>query len=262
MPTIHHSAVVEKGASLAENVTVGPFSLVGSGVVLEAGVVLHSHVVVVGNTRVGERTEIFPFASIGHSPQDLKFRGEESRLDIGSDNRIREYVTINPGTEGGGMVTKLGNGCLLMAGAHIAHDCVVGDHVIMANNATLAGHVHVGDHAIFGGLSAVHQHVRIGPHAMIGGMSGVTHDVIPYGAVMGAHASLSGLNLIGLRRRGFPREDIDHLRQAYELLFQDEGTFADRLLQVETALGTSPPVRSLLKFIGAQSSRGVLTPKA
>ncbi len=262
MPSIHPTAVIEDGASFADQVEIGPFCLVGAGVHLAAGVRLHSHVVVVGETHVGERTEIYPFASIGHCPQDLKFRGEDSRLEIGSDNRIREYVTMNPGTEGGGMVTRVGNGCLFMASAHVAHDCQVGDHVIMANNATLAGHVRVGEHAIFGGLSAVHQHVRIGAHAMIGGMSGVTHDVIPYGTVIGAHAHLSGLNLIGLRRRGFARTEIDALRRAYDMLFGNTSTLADRLVQVEATLGDVPAVRSLIEFVGSDTSRGVLTPKA
>jgi UDP-N-acetylglucosamine acyltransferase len=254
--------VVEPGAALADDVTIGPFCLVGKGVVLGEGVVLHSHIAVVGNTSVGPRTEIFPFASIGHCPQDLKFMGEESKLEIGADNRIREYVTMNPGTEGGGLVTTVGDHCLFMASAHVAHDCVVGDHVIMANNATLAGHVQAGDYAIFGGLCAVHQHVRVGAHAMIGGMSGVTNDVIPFGTVVGAHAQLSGLNLIGLRRRGFARDNIDQLRQAYDLLFRDEGTLADRILQVDALLGETEIVRSMLDFVGAQSSRGILTPKA
>lgn len=261
MPTIHPSAVVEPGAMLAGDVEVGPFCLVGAGVHLAAGVKLHSHVVIVGNTAVGERTEIYPFASIGHCPQDLKFRGEESRLEIGSDNRIREYVTMNPGTEGGGMVTRVGNGGLFMASTHVAHDCQVGNHVIMANNATLAGHVHVGDHAVLGGLAAVHQFVRIGAHAMIGGMSGVTSDVIPYGMVVGSHAALSGLNLIGLRRRGFNREEIDALRKAYDLLFSDTGTLAERLKQVEASLGNVATVRGLIDFVGSETSRGVLMPK-
>lgn len=262
MPQIHPSAVVENGAVLAASVEVGPFCHVGSGVNLAADVKLHSHVAIVGNTLVGERTEIYPFASIGHCPQDLKFRGEESRLEIGSDNRIREYVTMNPGTEGGGMVTRVGIGGLFMASAHVAHDCQVGDHVIMANNATLAGHVHVGDHAILGGLSAVHQFVRIGAHAMIGGMSGIANDVIPYGMVIGAHASLSGLNLLGLRRRGFERQEIDALRKAYDLLFSDKGTMAERLQTVEQSFGQVATVRSLIDFVGSDSSRGVLTPKA
>jgi UDP-N-acetylglucosamine acyltransferase len=262
MPDIHPSAVVEAKAILADDVAIGPFCLVGAGVRLDAGVRLHSHAVVVGNTSVGARTEIFPFASIGHAPQDLKYKGEPSRLEIGTDNRIREYVTMNPGTEGGGMLTKVGNGCLFMASAHVAHDCLVGDQVILANNATLAGHVQVGDFVIIGGLSAVQQFVRIGAHAMIGGMSGVASDVIPYGIVFGARASLSGLNLVGLRRRGFPREEIDALRHAYDLLFRPEGTLAARVRQVEAQFGTADTVRNVIAFIEAENAHGILTPKA
>jgi UDP-N-acetylglucosamine acyltransferase len=261
MALVHPTAIVGPDARLANDVEVGPFCIVGDGVDLGAGVRLHSHAVVVGNTRIGPGTEIYPFASIGHAPQDLKFRGEGSRLDIGSNNRIREYVTMNPGTEGGGMVTKVGDNCLFMASAHVAHDCTLGNNVIMANNATLAGHVQVGDFAVFGGLSAVHQFVRIGAHAMIGGMAGVTHDVIPYGTVVGSHAYLSGLNLIGLRRRGFPRGDIDQLRHAFEQLFEDRGTLAERLKEAEAAFGSTAVVKDMLEFVGAQSSRGVLTPK-
>ncbi len=262
MARIHPSSVIEPGADVAETAEIGPFCLVGSGVSLADGVKLHSHVAIVGNTSVGARTEIFPFASIGHPPQDLKFKGEASRLEIGADNKIREYVTMNPGTEGGGMLTTVGDGCLFMASAHVAHDCKVGNSVIMANNATLAGHVEAGDFAIFGGLCAVHQYVRIGPHAMIGGMSGVANDVIPYGTVFGAHAALSGLNLIGLRRRGFPREDIDALRQAFDLLFRDDGTLADRILEVQAALGEADIVQNMLDFVSSGSSRGILMPKA
>jgi UDP-N-acetylglucosamine acyltransferase len=202
MPEIHPTAIVAGGARLAEDVVIGPYCVVGDNVVLGAGVRLLSHVVVDGRTSVGEGTRIFPFVSIGLEPQDLKYRGEASTLVIGRHNTIREHVTINPGTAGGGMVTRIGDHCLLMVGAHVAHDCQLGDHVIMANNATLAGHVVVEDYALLGGLSAVHQFVRIGRHAMIGGMSGVERDVIPYGQVMGDRARLTGLNIIGMQRRG------------------------------------------------------------
>ena len=197
MAAVHATAVVDTQAKLGADVFVGPFCMVGPEVTLDEGVVLHSHVVVAGRTRIGARTQIFPFASIGHPPQDLKYAGEPSELVIGADNRIREQVTMNPGTQGGGMVTRIGDRCLFMVGAHVAHDCQLGNGVIMANNATLAGHVTVGDNAIIGGLSAVHQFVRIGRNAMIGGMSGVEHDVIPFGLVLGDRARLSGLNIIG-----------------------------------------------------------------
>src|SRR5215475_7057845 len=170
MPQIHPTAVVAPGARLADNVVIGPYCIIGEHVTLAAGVNLKSHVVVEGRTTIGERTRIFPFASIGHVPQDLKYDGEASSLEIGADNTIREHVTMNPGTAGGGMVTRVGDHCLFMVGAHVAHDCQIGNYVIMANNATLAGHVVVEDHAVLGGLSAVHQFVRIGKHAMIGGM--------------------------------------------------------------------------------------------
>jgi len=261
MPFIHPTAVVDPQAVVAETVHIGPFCLVGPHVQLGERVTLHSHAVVEGRTSIGEGTEIFPFASIGHPPQDLKYKGELSRLVIGRNCRIREHVTMNPGTEGGGMLTRVGDNCLFMASAHVAHDCTVGDNVIMANNATLAGHVEIGDFAIIGGLAAVQQFVRIGAHAMIGGMSGVVNDVIPYGMVAGAHASLSGLNLVGLRRRGFSQEEIKALRAAYRMLFGDQGTMAERLTEVEATLAAVDPVRSMVEFARQSSDRGLLKPK-
>src|SRR5215472_11978325 len=226
MPQIHPTAIVAPGAMLAETVVIGPYCIVGENVSLGPRVTLRSHVVVDGRTTVGEGTRLFPFASIGLEPQDLKYRGEASELVIGRDNKIREYVTRDPGTLGGGMVTRVGDGCLFMVGTHVAHDCQIGSHVIMANNATLAGHVVVEDCAMLGGLCAVHQYVRIGRHAMIGGMSGVERDVIPYGQVMGDRARLCGLNIIGMQRRGFSREDIQGLRAAYQFLFSSDGTLS------------------------------------
>lgn len=257
---IHPSAVIATGAKFGEGVEIGPFCVVGPDVELGDGTRLISHVVVDGRTRVGPRSVIFPFASIGHRPQDLKFKGEPSELIIGSDNQIREHVTMNPGTEGGGMVTRVGDHGLFMMGAHVAHDCILGDHVIMANNATLAGHVEVGDHAFFGGLSAVHQFVRVGPHAMIGGMSGVENDVIPFGLVMGDRARLAGLNLVGLERRGFSKDDIRNLRSAYRMLFASEGTFADRLEEVDRQLGGRTLVADVLGFIRSKASRPLCQP--
>ncbi|MEX0760145.1 MAG: acyl-ACP--UDP-N-acetylglucosamine O-acyltransferase, partial [Tistlia sp.] len=216
MASVHATAIVEAGARLGEGVEVGPFCLVGPEVELGDRVKLHSHVVVAGRTSIGAGTAIFPFASLGHAPQDLKYAGEASRLEIGRDNVIREQVTMNPGTAGGGLLTRVGDGCLFMVGAHVAHDCPVGDRVILANNATLAGHVQVGEQAIVGGLSAVHQFVRIGRHAMIGGMSGIEHDVIPYGLAMGERARLGGLNLVGLKRRGYERGQIQGMLAAYQ----------------------------------------------
>jgi len=261
VPQVHGTAIVAPGARLADDVIIGPYCVVGEHAVLAAGVRLFSHVVVDGRTTIGERTRIFPFASIGHEPQDLKYDNEPSSLDIGADNTIREHVTMNPGTAGGGMVTRVGNHCLFMVGAHVAHDCQIGNHVIMANNATLAGHVVVEDHALLGGLSAVHQFVRIGRHAMIGGMSGVERDVIPYGQVMGDRARLHGLNIIGMQRRGFSRDDIQGLRGAYNCLFGDTGTLSERVEEVARKFGGIRPVDDLVAFIRADSSRAICQPK-
>ena len=262
MAQIHPTAIVEDGARLGEGVRIGPYCHVGSQVVLGDNVELVSHVAVAGITSVGEGTRIFPFASIGHQPQDLKFKGEPSRLEIGRNNQIREGVTMNPGTEGGGMLTRVGDGGLFMTGAHVAHDCMVGNNVIMANNATLAGHIEVGDFAFVGGLAAVHQFCRIGPHAMIGGMSGVEQDVIPYGMVMGNRARLTGLNLVGLKRRGFEREDIGRLRAAYDQLFADKGTFTQRLEEVAAAYAGTAVVREVTEFIRHASKRGICQPQS
>jgi len=261
MTEIHPTAIVEPGAQLGENVEVGPFCLVGGEVALGDGVRLLSHAVVTGRTKIDANTDIYPFASIGHRPQDLKYKGEPSRLEIGCNNVIRESVTMNPGTEGGGMLTRVGNNCLFMVGAHVAHDCNIGNHVIMANNATLAGHVLVADHAIIGGLAAVHQFCRIGRHAIVGGMSGVEHDVIPYGSVLGNRAQLSGLNIIGMKRRGVSREDIHTLRTAYRLLFAEEGTMAERLDDVAEMYGDNPMVMEIVAFIRDQSPRAICQPK-
>lgn len=261
MPKIHPSALVDPAATLADTVEVGPFCVVGPDATLHDGVTLLSHVVIAGRTTIGKNNTIYPFASIGHAPQDLKYNNEPSRLEIGDNNTIREHVTINPGTEGGGMLTKIGNNCLVMVGAHVGHDCYIGDHVILVNNATLAGHVTVEDWAIIGGLSAVHQFCRIGRHAMIGGMSGVENDVIPYGSVTGNRARLGGLNIVGLKRRNFERETIHSMRTAYRLLFAQEGTMAERVSDVEKMFGEVEPVMEIVEFIQKQSSRGVCTPK-
>jgi|TARA_R110002072_G_scaffold36053_9_gene106142 UDP-N-acetylglucosamine acyltransferase len=261
MRVIHTSAVVDPAATLGRDVQIGPFCVVGPDVSLADSVVLHSHVVLDGKTSIGAGSQIFPFASIGTQPQDLKFKGEMSQVQIGAKTVIREQVTINPGTQGGGLVTKVGDNCLLMVGAHVAHDCQVGNHCILVNNATLAGHVSVGDHAIIGGLAAVHQFVRIGAHAMIGGMSGIEQDVIPYGIALGERANLSGLNLVGLKRRGFSRQEIHGLRQAYKALFGDDGTLKDRLEKVSQDFTQLEAVEELIAFLRAESSRGISQPK-
>jgi len=263
MSDIHPTAIVDSGAELGATTKVGPFCHVGRHVQLGEHVELLSHVAIAGRTTVGDGTRVFPFASIGHQPQDLKYKGEESRLVIGRNNTIREQVTINPGTEGGGMLTKIGDSCLFMVGVHVAHDCQIGNEVIMANNATLAGHVKVGDYAVFGGLSAVHQFVRVGQYAMVGGVTGVERDVIPYGSVLGDRARLSGLNIVGMQRRGFSREEIQGLRNAYQALFEsDEGTFAERVASVATRFAGVRPVEDVLRFIREESSRGLVQPKS
>jgi len=261
MPQIHPTAIVAPGAQLAEDVYVGAYSIVGERVVLEAGVHLQSHVVVEGRTRIGARTRIFPFAAIGFEPQDLKYRGEDSSLEIGSDNTIREYVTMNPGTAGGGMVTRVGNNSLFMVGVHIAHDCQIGNRVVMANNATLAGHVVIEDNAVLGGLCAVHQYVRIGRHAMIGGLSAVVRDVIPYGQASGDRARLLGLNIVGMQRGGYSREDIQGLRNAYQFLFSGDGTLSDRVADVAARFAGIGPVDDVVAFIRSDSSRAFCQPK-
>ncbi|HEX5318424.1 MAG TPA: acyl-ACP--UDP-N-acetylglucosamine O-acyltransferase [Stellaceae bacterium] len=262
MAEIHPTAIVDPGASLADDVAIGPYCVIGRDVALGAGVSLKAHVVIDGRTTIGAGTRIFPFASIGSETQDLKYAGEPSSLEIGCDNTIREHVTINPGTAGGGMVTRVGSHCLLMVGAHVAHDCQIGDHVILVNNATLGGHVVIEDHAILGGLSAVHQFVRIGRHAMIGGMSGVERDVIPYGLVMGDRARLTGLNIIGMQRRGFSRDDIQGLRTAYQLLFANGGgTFGERVEEAAAKFAGIGPVDDVVAFIRADSSRAICQPK-
>jgi UDP-N-acetylglucosamine acyltransferase len=261
MTLIHPSAIVEPDARLSPDVRIGPYCIVGGEVELAEGVELLSHAVVAGRTRIGARTRIFPFAAIGHQPQDLKYKGEPSRLEVGSDNIIREHVTMHPGTAGGGLVTRVGDRCLFMVGTHVAHDCTVGSHVVMANNATLGGHVTVGDWAILGGLAAVHQFVRIGKHAIIGGLSGVENDVIPYGSVMGDRARLAGLNIVGLKRRGFDRDTLHDLRRAFRLLFADEGTMAERLADVAELFAANEPVMDIVRFIQAESERAICQPR-
>lgn len=258
---IHPSAVVAPGARLGEGVKIGPFCMVGGDVELGDGVELVSHVVVAGRTAIGPRTRIFPFASIGHQPQDLKFKGEPSTLTIGSDCLIREGVTMNPGTEGGGMVTAVGDRCAFLANSHVGHDCRVGNNVIFSNNVMLAGHCTVGDFAIIGGGAAVIQFARVGPHAFVGGMSGLEHDLIPYGMALGNRAYLSGLNIIGLQRRGFSRAQIHDLRRAYRLMFAAEGTLMERVEDVAAEFQDHPIVVEIVEFIRAGGKRSLCTPR-
>lgn len=259
--SIHPTAIIEPGAHLGADVRVGPYCVVGPEVELSDGVELISHVAVAGRTRVGAGTRIWPFASVGHQPQDLKYAGEPSRLEIGAGCMIREHVTLNPGTTGGGMLTRVGDRCLFMMGSHVGHDCRVGDNVILANNATLAGHVEIGDFAFLGGLCAVHQFVRIGTQAMVGGMSGVEKDVIPFGSVIGNRAELGGLNLVGLKRRGFDRDTIHAIRAGYRMIFSGEGSLADRATRAAEAFAAVEPVRLMTDFILADSARSFCTPR-
>ncbi len=256
------TAIVGVNASIAEGVKIGPYCVLGSDVVLEDGVILRSHVMIEGRTKIGAGTEIFPFASIGMPPQDLKYAGEPSELIIGQNNIIREHVTISPGTAGGSMVTRVGDNNLIMIGVHIGHDSRIGDHTVLSNNAAIGGHVTIEDYVIFGAQSGVHQFVRIGRHAMIGGLSAVVRDVIPYGSVTGERAGLTGLNLIGLKRRGFSRGEIRTLRTAYRLLFAEEGTLSERLADVADMYGDNQAVMEIVDFISSDSSRPVCLPRS
>lgn len=256
-PAIHPTAIIEEGARIGQGVQIGPFCVIGPQVTLGDGVQLKSHVVIAGETSIGPQTVIFPFASIGEVPQDLKYRGERAQLIIGARNRIREYVTMNPGTEGGGGVTRIGDDGLFMAGCHVGHDCQLGDRVILVNNASLAGHCHLDDDVIVGGLSGVHQWVRIGRGAMIGAVTMVTADVIPYGLVQGPRGHLDGLNLVGLKRRGASRADIHALREMLGRL--GRGSFRDTARQM-TDDAHGPMVREVLDFILGPSDRSFLAP--
>ena len=257
---IHVSAIVEEGATIGANVSIGPFSIIGPEVTLGAGVDVKSHAVVTGRTTVGDETVIFPGAVIGEIPQDLKFKGEETELVVGKRNRIREGVTMNTGTEGGGGITKVGDDCLFMTGAHVAHDAIVGDRVIVANQSAIAGHCVIEDDVIIGGLSGIHQWVRIGRGAIIGAVTMVTNDVIPYGLVQAPRGQLDGLNLVGLKRKGVARQDITALRAAFQMLAQGEGAFADRVRRLgeETE---SAYVKEIVNFVTGASDRSFLTPE-
>jgi UDP-N-acetylglucosamine acyltransferase len=261
MAEIHPTAVVDPRAELADDVAIGPYCIVGPGARLDAGVRLESHVVIAGRTTLGAGCRVFPFACLGHRPQDRKYRGEDTQLVIGRNNQIREHVTMHPGTAGGGGITRVGDDGLFMAATHVAHDCRVGDGAIMANNATLGGHVEVQDHAYLGGLCAVHQFVRIGRQAMIGGLAGVEQDVIPYGMVLGNRAYLNGMNIVGMKRRGVSREEIQDLRTAYRLRFAPEGAFVERLAEVATQFADHSRVMEIVGFIRSAGNRAVCMPR-
>ena len=256
---IHSSSVIDKKAEISDKVNIGPFCYVGPNVKLKDDVKLVSNVHIEGNTEVGRGTKIFPFASIGTQPQDLKFKGEENSLIIGENNSIREYVTINPGTKGGGSTTIIGNNCLFMISSHIAHDCKIGNNVIIANNVPLGGHAIIEDNVIIGGNSAVQQFTRIGKMAMIGGMTGVLHDVIPYGLSTGNRNSLQGLNLIGLRRAKFENKDILGLSEAYKEIFATKN-INENISKLNGSFQENPLVKNVIDFITKDKKRSICTP--
>jgi UDP-N-acetylglucosamine acyltransferase len=261
MAEVHPTASVDPGAELADDAQIGPFCVVGAGVRLEAGVRLAAHVVITGNTTLGAGCRVYPFACLGQRPQDMRHRGEATALILGRNNQVREHVTMHPGTTHGGGVTWIGDDGLFMVAVHVAHDCRVGDGVIMANHATLGGHVEVQDRAYLGGLCAIHQNVRIGRHAMIGGLAGVEHDVIPYGTVLGNRAYLNGLNIVGMKRHGLSRDEINALRTAYRLLFAAEGALAERLDEVAARFADRPRVMEIVAFIRSAGSRAICLPR-
>ncbi len=256
---IHPSAVIDDGAVIGAGCMVGPFCCVGGKVRLRQGVELKSHVVIAGDTEIGDETIVFPFACLGEIPQDLKFKGEETKLIVGKRNRIREGATMSTGTEGGGGITRVGDDCLFMTGAHVGHDAQVGNRLVMANQSALAGHCVIEDDVIIGGLSGIHQWVRVGQGAIIGAVTMVTNDVIPFGLVQGPRGKLDGLNLVGLKRRGVDRGDITALRAAFQMLAQGEGAFAERARRLGEE-NNSEYVQKIVDFILGESDRHFLTP--
>ena len=256
---IHKTAIIDSKAKISEGVKIGPYCVIGSNVEIGEETEIKSHVNIAGNTKIGKKNKIYPFSSIGNDPQDLKFQGEETKLEIGDHNKIREYVTINPGTKGGGGLTKIGDNCLFMVSAHIAHDCFVGNNVILANNVPLGGHANIGDNAIIGGNSAVQQFTRVGKSAMIGGMCGVVRDIIPYGIAHGNRSVLQGLNLIGLRRKNIPNKEIMILSNAYKEIFKNEN-LTENLNNLSNEFKENELVQEVIKFIEEDKKRPICTP--
>ncbi|QPH53986.1 acyl-ACP--UDP-N-acetylglucosamine O-acyltransferase [Pontivivens ytuae] len=258
---IHPTAIVEDGAEIGPDTRVGPYCMIGPKVRLGAGLELFSHVVVAGDTAIGDGTRIWPFASVGHQPQDLKYAGEATRLEIGARNMIRESTSINPGTEGGGGLTSIGDDNLFMLGSHVGHDCKLGNRIVLANNAAIAGHCTVEDNVIIGGQSGVHQFCHLGRGAMIGAVSMVTKDVIPYGSIVGNRGALAGLNIVGLKRRGVERAQLHALRAAYQAIFVDgAGTLQERAARTRDDHPDNALVQEITGFILADHSRSVATP--
>ncbi|MBM3514970.1 MAG: acyl-ACP--UDP-N-acetylglucosamine O-acyltransferase [Alphaproteobacteria bacterium] len=260
MPKIHPTAVVDSAARLADDVEIGPYCVIGPHVTLASGVRLMAHVLIDGRTSLGSGTVVFPYAALGLVPQHLNYKGEPTTLSIGAGAVVREHVTMHVGTAQGGGATVVGDNCFIMVGAHVAHDCHLENNVMLTNSVALGGHVTIGEFAIIGGQCGVQQHVRIGRHAMIGGKTGVDRDIIPYGSAQGNRAKLSGLNLIGLKRRGFSRDDIQKLRSAYGLLFSHEGTMAERLSEVADLYSHHAGVMDIVRFVRADSNRPLCTP--
>ena len=256
---IHKTAIVDSKTKISDDVIVGPYSVIGPNVEIGKGTKIQSHVSIIGHTKIGRNNMIYSFASIGNDPQDLKFLGEETKLEIGDNNKIREYVTINPGTRGGGGLTKVGNNCLFMVSAHIAHDCFVGDNVILANNVPLGGHANIDDNAIIGGNSAVQQFTRVGKSAMIGGMCGVVRDIIPYGIAHGNRSILQGLNLIGLRRKNISNKEIMTLSDAYKDIFKNEN-LTENLNNLSNEFKNNELVKEVIQFIVKDKKRPICTP--
>ena len=256
---IHKTAIIDPKAKIASNVKIGAYSVIGPDVEVNENSIIHSHVSILGQTIIGKENNIYPFVSIGNDPQDLKYNGEKTKLTIGDNNTIREYVTINPGTIGGGGETKVGNNCLFMISSHVAHDCIVGDNVIIANNVPLGGHVIIEDNVVIGGNSAVQQFTRIGKMAMIGGMTGVLHDVIPYGLSTGNRNSLQGLNLIGLRRAKFENKDILELSDAYKKIFATKN-INENISKLNGSFQENSLVKNVIDFITKDKKRSICTP--
>ena len=256
---IHSTGIIDFKANISKNVSIGAYSVIGPNVVIESDVKIHAQVNINGNTTIGKGTIIYPFASIGNDPQDLKFKGEETNLIIGNNNKIREYVTINPGTVGGGGQTRIGDNCLFMVSSHVAHDCTVGNNVIIANNVPLGGHAHIEDDVVIGGNSAVQQFTRVGKMAMIGGMCGVVKDVIPYGMAFGNRCTLQGLNLIGLRRKDISNKEILSLSQAYKEIFKTKN-LSENLANLDNRFKDNFLVRDVINFINKDKKRPICTP--
>ena len=256
---IHKTAIIDPKAKISSGVSIGAFTVIGPNVEIGENTIIQSHVSIIGNTKIGKNNKIYPFASIGNDPQDLKFDGEVTKLEIGDNNKIREYVTINPGTKGGGGLTKIGNNCLFMVSSHIAHDCLVEDNVILANNVPLGGHAHIEENVIIGGNSAVQQFTRVGKSSMIGGMCGVVRDIIPYAMVHGNRSILQGLNLIGLRRKNIPNKEILVLTEAYKEIFKDEN-LTTNLKNLKEEYRKNDLVNDVVKFLEKDKKRPICTP--